>query len=86
MQKGQERSGAGWLTSALQYTGKEVPEMENMMDERVLDLANLMRRIGVDEGRPVDFGRIAQYFTLDSLTHIGMLSCVNYSCSAWDRD
>ena len=50
--------------------------MEAMIDERVLDLINLLQRVGIDEGQPIDFGRTAQYFTLDSLTHIGIFTPV----------
>jgi cytochrome P450 len=52
------------------YTGKEVPAMEAMIDERVHDLINLIQHEGVTNRRSVDFAALAQYFTLDSLTHI----------------
>ena len=44
--------------------------MEAMIDERVQDLISLILRVGVEQRETVDFARIAQYFTLDSLTHI----------------
>ena len=44
--------------------------MEAMIDERVQDLIVLIQRIGVGQRQTIDFARIAQYFTLDSLTHI----------------
>ena len=44
--------------------------MEAMIDERVQDLISLIQRLGVEQRETVDFARIAQYFTLDSLTHI----------------
>ncbi|OAL19458.1 hypothetical protein AYO22_09620 [Fonsecaea multimorphosa] len=53
------------------YTGKEVPNLEESIDDRVLDLVNLIQREGVEKRAPIDFAVFAQYFTLDSLTHIG---------------
>lgn len=44
--------------------------MEAMIDARVQDLISLIQRLGVEQRETVDFARIAQYFTLDSLTHI----------------
>ncbi|KIX94105.1 uncharacterized protein Z520_10131 [Fonsecaea multimorphosa CBS 102226] len=52
------------------YTGKEVPNLEESIDDRVLDLVNLIQREGVEKRAPIDFAVFAQYFTLDSLTHI----------------
>ncbi|OAP64768.1 hypothetical protein AYL99_00740 [Fonsecaea erecta] len=52
------------------YTGKEVPNLEQRIDERVLDLVDLIQREGVEKHAPIDFAVFAQYFTLDSLTHI----------------
>jgi cytochrome P450 len=44
--------------------------METMIDERVQDLINLIHKLGVEQRQTIDFARIAQYFTLDSLTTI----------------
>ncbi|KIW79697.1 hypothetical protein Z517_06311 [Fonsecaea pedrosoi CBS 271.37] len=52
------------------YTGKEVPNLEEKIDDRVLDLVNLIQREGVEKRTSIDFAMFAQYFTLDSLTHI----------------
>ena len=45
--------------------------MEATIDDRVLDLIDLITREGIKKRSPIDFAHFAQYFTLDSLTHIG---------------
>ena len=45
--------------------------MESELDDRVLDLINLIRREGVDKSGLIDFAKFAQYFTMDSLTQLG---------------
>ncbi|KIW68377.1 hypothetical protein PV04_04330 [Phialophora macrospora] len=52
------------------YTAKEVPSLEATIDDRVLDLIALIKREGIVKRSPIDFATFAQYFTLDSLTHI----------------
>ncbi|KAJ9617190.1 hypothetical protein H2200_000911 [Cladophialophora chaetospira] len=52
------------------YTAKEVPDLEATIDDRILDLIDLITREGVEKHSPIDFAHVAQYFTLDSLTHI----------------
>lgn len=47
-----------------------MPNLESNIDDRVMDLVNLIQREAVDKSRSIDFARSAQYFTLDSLTHI----------------
>ena len=54
------------------YAGKENPGMENEIDERIRDLISLIERkyVSTDEepGRQMDFGQIAQFFTLDVIS------------------
>lgn len=52
---------------------KEVPILEGKIDNRVLDMVNLIERDYVNKKKPMDFAQVAQYFTLDSLTGIGKL-------------
>lgn len=55
------------------YGGKENPELEAGIDEQVEALVDLIRRKYVSFGsglKPLDVARIAQYFTLDSITRI----------------
>jgi len=48
------------------------PNLESNIDARVLDLVGLIQRKAVDKIRSIDFAKFAQFFTLDSLTQIGM--------------
>ncbi|OCT52372.1 pisatin demethylase [Cladophialophora carrionii] len=52
------------------YTAKEVPDLEATINDRLLDLIALITREGIEKRLPIDFATFAQYFTLDSLTHI----------------
>lgn len=53
-----------------QYTGKEVPMLENDVDARVTELLDLIRRDYVEKNEAMDFAVLAGYFTLDILTQI----------------
>ena len=48
-----------------QYSGKEIDTLESDINERVLELVALVKRYG---SKPMDFARIAQFFTLDVLS------------------
>ena len=54
------------------YAGKENPHLESEIDERIHDLISLIERKYVcteeEPGRQMDFGRTAQYFTLDVIS------------------
>jgi cytochrome P450 len=54
----------------LQYTAKEVPNLESDIDARVTDLIQLIKREYAEKNQVMDFAKIAQFFTLDSLTTI----------------
>jgi hypothetical protein len=59
--------------TAAGYSGKDVPMLEADIDSQVENLKALIRRKYLSTGqttRPVDFARVANYFTLDSLTKI----------------
>ena len=51
----------------MQYSGKEVDTLEFDIDGRVLELIVLVKR---HDGAPMDFTRLAQYFTLDVLSQL----------------
>lgn len=55
------------------YAGKENPKLAFGIDSQVAALVDLLRKkytSNADVLRPVDFGKVAQYFTLDSLTSV----------------
>jgi hypothetical protein len=59
--------------TAAGYSGKEVPSLEADIDGQVENVKALLRRKYLSDGaatRPVDFAKVANYFTLDSLTKI----------------
>jgi cytochrome P450 len=59
------------------YTAKEVPALEQKVNDRVLDLVQLIERDYIDQSRVFDFAKLVQYFTLDSLTDVSIPSCWN---------
>ena len=59
--------------TAAGYSGREVPTMELDVDTQIGSLKNLIRRKYISTPRktiPMEWGLIAQYFTLDSLTQV----------------
>ncbi|KAL5322290.1 hypothetical protein ACEPPN_010262 [Leptodophora sp. 'Broadleaf-Isolate-01'] len=54
------------------YSGKELAGMEQKIDENVANLVSLLEKYLTTgtEFKPFDFGRKAQYFTLDVITHL----------------
>ncbi|KAM7197460.1 cytochrome p450 [Naviculisporaceae sp. PSN 640] len=63
------------------YTGREVPGMENEIDEQIANLKSLIERkyISTDSVvKPMDWGLVAQYFTLDSLTKVAFGDAFGY--------
>lgn len=53
----------------LQYSGKEIPDLESNIDNRICDLITLIRKEAASRGA-VDVANLAQFFTLDVLTEI----------------
>ena len=53
-----------------QYSGKEVDDLEAKIDQNVLRLIDLIESKYAATGQPFDFGRKAQYFTLDVITDL----------------
>lgn len=51
------------------YSGKDIPSLESDIDARILDLTALIRS-ELSQNKPIDLSSLAQYFTLDVLTHI----------------
>jgi cytochrome P450 len=66
-----------WLSSR-QYTGKEVPTLEEDVDARVVELLQLIRRDYIAKDKPMDFARLAGYFTLDILTKIAFGDAIGF--------
>ncbi|KAF4508881.1 hypothetical protein G6O67_005210 [Ophiocordyceps sinensis] len=52
------------------YSGKEVDDLEAKINQNVLALINLLDTSYVSANRPFDFGRKAQYFTLDVISDL----------------
>ncbi|KAF6803785.1 pisatin demethylase [Colletotrichum musicola] len=51
------------------YSGREVVGLEQKVDDNVLRLCRLIEGY-IDAGKPFDFGRKAQYFTLDVISNL----------------
>lgn len=59
--------------AAAAYSGRDVPSMEQDLDGQISNLKKLIRRKYIStrgQTRPMDWGLLAQYFTVDSLTMI----------------
>jgi hypothetical protein len=57
----------------VQYSGKENEKLEETVDRNIQALVDLIRRkyLSTDkENKPLDFGRKAQYFTLDVISDV----------------
>jgi cytochrome P450 len=52
------------------YSGKEVEGVEAKIDKNLLALVELIEERYVAKNRPFDFGRKAQYFTLDVISDL----------------
>ncbi|KAK5989461.1 Cytochrome P450 monooxygenase ABA1 [Cladobotryum mycophilum] len=51
------------------YSGREVDDLEETIDHNILEFSRLLGKYA-DKNKPVDFGRKAQYFTLDVISHV----------------
>ena len=66
-------AGSGTNTTFLQYSGKDNMHLEESVDTRILDLMQLIEREHTSNDakiRPMDFAKIAQYFTLDVISDV----------------
>ncbi|KAJ9615539.1 hypothetical protein H2200_001614 [Cladophialophora chaetospira] len=59
------------------YSGKDLPNLESDIDSNIANLVTLIRTEST-AGRAIDFSSLAQYFTLDVLTHIAFSAPVGY--------
>ena len=59
------------------YSGKDLPTLESDIDVNITNLLTLIRAES-SRNRSVDFTNLAQYFTLDVLTHIAFSRPVGY--------
>lgn len=53
----------------IQYSGKEVEDLELTIDKNVRALVDLVQKY-VATDKPFDFGRKAQFFTMDVISHL----------------
>ncbi|KAJ4418717.1 hypothetical protein N0V82_005390 [Gnomoniopsis sp. IMI 355080] len=63
------------------YSTKENPSLESNVDEQLRSLVALIRNRYISQGdqyRPLDFARVVQYFTLDSITRIAFGEAFGY--------
>ena len=75
------------MRTAAGYTGRDVPTMELDVDSQIEGLKSLIRRKYLStstEVKPFDWGFIAQYFTIDSLTKVAYGE--EFGCLAADAD
>jgi hypothetical protein len=73
--------------TAAGYSGREVATMEEDVDGQIESLKDLIRRKYISipqQTKPMDWGLIAQYFTLDSLTKVAYGEA--FGCLAADAD
>lgn len=59
------------------YSGKDLPKLESDIDSNITNLVKLIR-VESAAGRSIDFSSLAQYFTLDVLTHIAFSAPIGY--------
>lgn len=59
------------------YSGKDLPKLESDIDSNITNFIKLIHTESA-AGRPIDFSSLAQYFTLDVLTHIAFSSPIGY--------
>ncbi|EFQ32837.1 cytochrome P450 [Colletotrichum graminicola M1.001] len=55
------------------YAGKENPTLEDGIDAQIANFVDLVRRKYItagDDVKPMDMGKVAQYFTLDTITKL----------------
>jgi len=67
--------------TAAGYSGREVPTMERDIDEQIGELKKLIVRQYLSTEKvvkPIDWGLVAQYFTLDSLTRVAFGEALGY--------
>ena len=77
----------GTHSDRLQYSGKENEDLEGTVDRNVQGLINLIKTkyLSTDtENKPLDFGRKAQYFTLDTISDVAYRKPFGYMAA--DKD
>jgi hypothetical protein len=73
--------------TAAGYSGREVPTMERDVDEQIWALKGLIKRkyLSTEKAvKPMDWGLVAQYFTLDSLTKVAFGEALGYMATDSD--
>ncbi|KAI1081406.1 cytochrome P450 [Whalleya microplaca] len=69
------------------YSLRDVPSIENDIDDTLAELVTLLRKKYVsteDDPRPVDWANVAEYFTLDTLSKVSYGK--SFGCLKADRD
>ncbi|KAI9817913.1 MAG: hypothetical protein M1832_004533 [Thelocarpon impressellum] len=72
-QQDEAKHSALRMKMAAGYAGKENPKLEESIDNRIQDLISLIEREYLSTGtnlRKMDFGRVAQYLTLDVISDV----------------
>lgn len=67
--------------AAFGYNGKENTTLEASIDSQIAEMASLLKRKYLstsEELKPMDFGRVGQYFTLDTITKIAYGDAFGY--------
>lgn len=59
------------VKTTMGYTGKDLPTLEAEIDSQILSLVRSLRsKCSSEIFKPIDFGKLAQFFTLDTLTAV----------------
>ncbi|KAK0644685.1 pisatin demethylase [Cercophora newfieldiana] len=66
------------------YSGRDVGHLEPRVDRNILELINLLDRDYVSKGRVFDFGRKAQYFTMDVIADVAFGQAFGFVASDSD--
>ncbi|KAK5654058.1 hypothetical protein OQA88_7736 [Cercophora sp. LCS_1] len=67
------------------YTGRDIDHLEPRVDRNVLDLVNMLDREYISKGLIFDFGRKAQYFTLDVISDVSFGQAFGFVKSNSDK-
>jgi len=65
-------------TNSSQYSGRDVENFETLVDENIAALIQLVDGYASGEHKPMDFGRKAQYFTLDVISSVAYGKAFGY--------
>jgi hypothetical protein len=75
------------MLTAMQFSGKEIPGLESIIDKHIQSFVDLLRRkyiSSTSEFKPMDLARKSAYFTMDVVTEISFDHC--WGCLSKDED